>query len=162
MGCVTAHSPEPMAANAPDIPLWQAARIGNIEAVKQHIAAGTDVNAKDESESTPLHSAAGRGHKEIVEVLIEKGADVNAKSKGETTPLHSAAMHDHKEIAELLIAKGADVNVKDENSHTPLDLAIIYKSSRNTMLAQLAHSEIANLLRKHGGKTAEELKTAGN
>jgi ankyrin repeat protein len=169
-----------------ELSIHKAAEAGNIEAVKQHLAAGANVNAKDEDSKTPLlhaavdghkdvvelliakgadielrcttcggtalgHAASG-GHKEIIELLIEKGADVNAKSKGETTPLHSAAMHDHKEIAELLIAKGADVNVKDENSHTPLDLAIIYKSSRNRMLAQLAHSEIADLLRKHGAK----------
>ena len=32
---------------APDISLFDAAMKGNIEAVKQHLAAGTDVNAKD-------------------------------------------------------------------------------------------------------------------
>ena len=33
-------------AKAPDISLFNAAAKGNIEAVKQHLAAGTDVNAK--------------------------------------------------------------------------------------------------------------------
>ena len=64
--------------------LFNAATVGNIEAVKQHLDAGTDVNAKDRSassRSTPLHYAAGHGHKEIVELLIAKGADVNAKKK---------------------------------------------------------------------------------
>ena len=56
----------------------------------------------------------------------------------------------NKEVAELLIAKGADVNAKDDGGGTPLDLAI----KRN-------HTETADLLRKHGGKTAEELKAEG-
>ena len=46
-----------VAAIAPDIPLWKAAMNGNIEAVKQHLAAGADVNAKDEVGKTPLDGA---------------------------------------------------------------------------------------------------------
>ena len=42
--------PEP-----PDISIHEAVGTGNIEAVKQHLAAGTDVNAKDNYKSTPLH-----------------------------------------------------------------------------------------------------------
>ena len=53
----------------------------------------------------------------------------------------------HKEVVELLIAKGADVKAKDEGGKTPLDVAIQFKEL-----------ETADLLRKHGGKTAEELK----
>ena len=54
----------------------------------------------------------------------------------------------HKEVVGLLIAKGADVNAKLENGGaTPLDWT---------------DGETADLLRKHGGKTGEELKAAGN
>ena len=42
-------------AKAPEISIHEAAGTGNIEAVKQHLAAGTDVNAKDNYKSTPLH-----------------------------------------------------------------------------------------------------------
>jgi len=66
--------PEP-----PDISIHQAADQGNIEAVKQHLDAGANVNAKDEVGWTLLHTAAFYGHKEIAELLITKGADVNAK-----------------------------------------------------------------------------------
>ena len=64
-----------------------------------------------------------------------------------TTPLHYA---NTKEIAGLLIAEGADVNAKDERGKTPLDLAI-----------QVKNPKTADLLRKHGGKTGEELKAEG-
>jgi ankyrin repeat protein len=52
----------------------------------------------------------------------------------------------HKEIGELLIASDADVNALSVNGKTPLDLA---------------NDEIADLLRKHGGKTGAELKAQG-
>ena len=94
-------------------PIHDAARDGNIEAVKQHLAAGTDVNAKTLSGMTPLQTAASWGNKEIVE---------------------------------LLIAKGADVNAKDEDGETPLDATYVFNKT-----------ETADLLRKHGGKTGEEL-----
>ena len=65
---------------APDISIHEAATDGNIEVVKQHLAAGKDVNAKGDGwEFTPLHEAAVGGSKEVVELLIAKGADVDAK-----------------------------------------------------------------------------------
>ena len=103
---------------APDISIHEAAYDGNIEAVKQHLAAGSDVNAKDNNELTPLHWAA---------------------------------REDRKEVAELLIAKRADVNARDYAGRTPLDSAAIIADSL----------ENKDLLRKHGGKTGEELKAEG-
>jgi len=134
--------PEPPTVKAPDISIHSAAFDENIEAVKQHLAAGTDVNAKDKGDSTPLHYASMMGHKEIVELLITKGADVNAKDHRGVTPLYDVAHRGHKEIAELLITAGADVNAKDKLlGRTPLDEAIFGN-----------HSETAALLRKHGAK----------
>ena len=133
---VEAAQTEPPTAKAPDISIHDAIEKGNIEAVKQHLAAGADVNAKNKYGSTPLHRAIEAAHKEIAELLITNGADVNAKGEADATPLHYAAT---KEVAELLIVKGADVNAKDEFGETPLDLAD-------------GKSETAELLRKHGGK----------
>jgi len=82
-----AAQPEPPTTKAPDIPLWEAAMRGNIEAVKQHLAAGADVNVKDARGMTPLHLATSNGQKEIVEPLIAAGADVNAKMNNGMTPL---------------------------------------------------------------------------
>ena len=112
---------------APDISIHKATEQGNIETVKQHLAAGTDVNAKGELQATPLHFAA---------------------------------IDDHKEIVELLIAKGADVNAMDDTRRSPLDSAqkveFWHKDEIN-----ITKKEIADLLRKHGAKTGEELKAEG-
>jgi cytohesin len=126
--------------------IWEAAKQGDIEAVKQYLDAGADVNAKGVGGYTSLHNAALKGHKEIVELLIAKGADLNAKGVGGITPLNYAVGKDHKEIVELLITKGADVNAIDAAGQTPLDWAV----GGN-------YKETADLLRKHGGKTGEEL-----
>jgi ankyrin repeat protein len=109
------------------------------------------VNVKDKRGFTPLHWASISGHKEAVELLIDNGADVNAMRGGGGTPLSYAASWGHEEIVELLIANGADVNVKDAFSETPLDVAT-HPDNPN------ASAETADLLRKHGGKTREELK----
>ena len=152
----------------PDISIHEAAWKGNIEAVKQHLAAGTDVDVKGGYSSTadtgdwadtlaikiadrtPLHEAASWGHMEIAELLIDNGADVNVKSGFGQTPLHWACMNKGRHVAELLITKGADVNAIDAAGQTPLDWAEEEKQT-----------ETADLLRKHGGKTGEELKAEG-
>ena len=103
----------------PSVDIWEAARTGNIEAVKQHLATGTDVNAKTGFRWTPLHYAAREGHKEITDLLLTNGANVNAKN--------------------------------DEGG-TPLDWAECCADKK----------EIVDLLRKHGGKTGEELKAEQN
>jgi len=88
-----------------NIVLIDAAKKGDIEAVKQHLAAGTDVNGKGELGLTVLHNAAAAGHKEITQLLIAKGADVNAKGASGRTPLEFA--EDHPEIADFLRKHGA-------------------------------------------------------
>ena len=94
-----------------------------------------------------IHAAARQGKIEAIKQHLTDGVGVNAKSEMGRTTLHSAAREGHKAVIELLIAKGADVNVKDDDGTTPLDMA--------------DDKETADLLRKHGGKTAKELKAEG-
>ena len=90
----------------PSVDIHEAARTGNIEAVKQHIAAGADVNAKDVDGINPLHYATWTDHKETVELLLANGADVNGKSDFGKTPLDWATTFIHTKTANLLRKHG--------------------------------------------------------
>ena len=57
----------------PGISIHKSATDGNIEAVKQHLAAGTDVNAKDERGKTPLDMAIKRRPTETADLLRKHG-----------------------------------------------------------------------------------------
>ena len=59
--------------SAPDISIHEAAEKGNIEAVKQHLAAGTDVNALDDDGGTPLALAIRSGNTETADLLRKHG-----------------------------------------------------------------------------------------
>ena len=125
--------------------IHQAAMSGNTEAVKQHLTEGVDVNAKDGVGRTPLHEAATYGDEEVAELLIANDADVSVRDDNGWTALHYAS--DRKIIARFLIDKGAKLNAINNDGETPLDRAIDWEDS-----------ETADLLRKQGGKTSEQLK----
>ncbi|MEO1863573.1 MAG: polysaccharide deacetylase family protein [Verrucomicrobiia bacterium] len=109
--------------------------------------------------SVSINEAAAFGNIEAVKQHLATDANVNAKDRMGWTPLCEAAINGHKEIAELLLAKGADVNVKDDRGMTPLDWGIkqILQTSHSPAVQQ-KYTEVADLLRKHGGKTGEELQ----
>jgi ankyrin repeat protein len=91
----------------------------------------------------------------MAELLIANGADINAQRNDRWTPLHQAANMELAESAELLIASGANINAKSyylqtrerRGAQTPIEVAI-----------ESGDTKIVDLLRKHGGKTSEQLK----
>lgn len=98
-----------------------AARMGDLEAIKQHIAEGADVNALH-FEMPPLTWAAMMGQTEAVELLLQHGADVNGRNRDDNTALHLAVFLGHAETAELLLKSGADVDVKNDDGATPVEM----------------------------------------
>lgn len=114
----TAQNKKPGTA-APDTDIHTAVSTGNAEAVKQHLAAGTNINEKDPfGGSSPLISAALFGKNDIVKILIDAGADINFQNNEGSTPLHTAAFFCRPEIVQLLLDKNADKTIKNKYNAT--------------------------------------------
>ena len=78
---------------------------------------------------------------ELIRLSFEEGTETGR------TALHHAVKERRTETVKLLISKNADVNAKDDRGDTPLNWA-----------NSAVRTELSELLRKHGGKTGEELK----
>lgn len=151
----------------PDVDIWTAASNGNVEAVKQNLASGIDINARDTRGSTPLLAAALTGQAEAAKLLIQRGAKLNLSNNDGSTPLLVAAFFCHRELVMLLLEKGADVQQKNLKGETALaavtaqwspELEGFYRAIATALQLNLdleriqrTRAEIASLLRSHGG-----------
>ncbi len=98
---------------------------GNLEIVKQHIEAGTDINLKDPmSGSTPLITAATFGKTDIAKALINANADLDIKNNEGSTALHAAAFFCRVEIVQMLVDAGANKTLKNNHGATPRESVI--------------------------------------
>ena len=152
--------------------IWNAVDSGHIESIEMLLNEGVNVNSEDDqgwsvldqalasnnkecidlikskggksNANKSIFIASGIGDLEAVKIHLESGVDVNLKDDSGWTALHYAS--DRKNVASLLIQKGAKLNAMNADDDTPLDKAIEWEDS-----------ETADLIRKHGGKTWEEL-----
>ncbi len=133
--------------------LHWAATLGDIEIVRQLIAAGADIEKRGPREETPLilaraapgkdsrgrsdHPARGviAGSFPKVEMLLGHGLDPNAPDVNGDTPLHYAAYYGHDEISRPLDAEGADRTLTNRGAYTPADLA--RRAGHETLAAEL-------------------------
>jgi ankyrin repeat protein len=121
-------------------PLMEAAKSGDIEAARDLIRRGADLEAKSEKGKTALHYASANGQVEIVNLLLEQSAVVDARDRDWRTPLMLASIYGCNHTVLSLVNKGADVNAKTlvgntamiyaENNNHPLTLALLKKAQR--------------------------------
>ena len=160
---VRRHLAEEADVNAEDeggnTPLLLAASSGHKEIVELLITKGAKVNAKNRQSVTPLDVTIFSDSPEIANLLRKHGG----KSGGEDS-IHAAAIIGDIEAVKKHLDAGVSVNTKDTEDNTPLD---ILRSEREwdeigwPPKLKSALKETVALLRKHGGKTAEELKAEG-
>jgi hypothetical protein len=113
-----------------DQALFDATLLGEAEKIKRAFADGADVNTKGAFHAAVVASLDS-GDNQIVEMFITNGADVNAKHDG-LTPIDA-------------------INLLS-------DVATVSKKLRASLGKTDDGIPIADLLRKHGAKTSEELK----
>jgi ankyrin repeat protein len=121
-------------------PLIDAAKGGDLEAVKDLLHRGAEVDAQSEKGKTALHYAAANGHVEVVKLLLANGAQVDARDHEWRTPLMLAAIYGCNHTVQALLSAGADTHARTlagnsalvyaENNEHPLTAALLRKAQR--------------------------------
>ncbi len=148
----TACSADPAAEAQKKMAFEQAVCMGDTAKVKELLAAGADVNAKDEAGCTPLYQAcrAMMGQKSV-EVLLAAGADVNARDTQGKTPLYAAAESGGgQNVIKQLLAHKADPNLADEDGWTPLHMACVKNGWPETIRLLVEGGAKVNAANKDG------------
>ena len=126
-------------------PIHSAARMRDVEAVRQELAAGVDVDVVNgraengDGGNTALWFAAQGpwpNGVDVARVLIEAGADVNKQCEHGRTALHMAAAWGHADVVQLLLENGANPTIVDEEGMTPPMVARDGYSSNNVTAEQ--------------------------
>ncbi|MBK3516503.1 outer membrane protein assembly factor BamB family protein [Carboxylicivirga marina] len=92
--------------------LFRAAKVNDVNSIKELIASGVDVNAKSEYGATALTFAADKNNTESIKILLENGADPNARDYFyQSTPFEWSFYENNVEVIALMIKHGANVKV---------------------------------------------------
>jgi len=129
-----------------DDALLEAAEYDQLKEVKNLLALGANVNARDYDEKTPLMLAAAKNNIEVMRLLLAKGAKPNARDVfGETALLQSM----ESVTTRLLLEKGADPNARLSTGGTALILAATW-GREDTVRLLLDHKADPNVVNENG------------
>ena len=84
------------------------------------LAAGVDIESKNNWSRTPLHQAIISGRRDSFDVLLRNGANINALDAKAMSPLHWAAKIGHVDMIQSLLVKGADRHEFDNDGNQPI------------------------------------------
>jgi ankyrin repeat protein len=93
--------------------LMAGASTGALASVRLLLAAGANVNARDERGTTAVIEAAASGCYATAGVLLHRGADFRLADRGGETALDRAAAAGKTRLVRLLLDRGAPVNGQD-------------------------------------------------
>lgn len=105
----------------PSTAFFDAARTGNVAALKEHLANGQDIDAKQNGNVHAIGLAALFGHVEAVEFLIRNGANVDQQTRDGGTALHGASFLGRTNVVKALLKAGAKVDIRNNSGITALD-----------------------------------------
>jgi len=126
-------------------PMVLAAGNGDLQRLELLLAAGGDINGKDQYGEYPLHAACVKDSMEMVKFLLSHGADPNVQSRSGATVLNYVCAQGKIKIARLLFEAGADPTIPMDTGQTPLHALLTTRARTNEN-----EQELAGLLLKHG------------
>ena len=109
-----------------DQPLIDAAWANDVTRAAELIAAGADVNAKDDTQQSAYLIATSEGYLDLLELTLAHGADLTGLDSYRGTGLIRAAERGHADIVGRLLRAGIEVNHVNRPGWTALDEAIVY------------------------------------
>ncbi len=137
--------------------LFGAIKTGDVESVRQMLAAGADTGTRDSEGATLLMVASHTGNLPMVRVLIEAGAEINASDERGWTALMKAAYNAEQDrgfadVVQTLIDDGANVEAPIGYGIRPLMLAAGY--GETAVVETLLRAGADVMARNDGGLTA--------
>lgn len=127
----------PLEQRGDEARLMDAARRGDIAAVKALLKAGASPNIGDYWRDTPLVEAARQDNLELAQILLDAGALPDAKGRG-YTPLGLAAKNGNVRLVEMLLRFGANPDRKSDDGDTPAHAAALM--GKPAVIAALARA----------------------
>ncbi|KAK3321994.1 ankyrin repeat-containing domain protein [Apodospora peruviana] len=120
------HGADLNSETAPLQPLHLACQNGHLDAVKDMLAAGVDVEIEAKAgQATGLDCAAIFDHAETVNILLKHGANVNHRDGTGNTPLlHAVSRNNHGSLR-LLLNSGADLGSASGQNQSVLHVAAL-------------------------------------
>lgn len=109
--------------SAGNTPLIEAAKMGDIDAVRGLLALSVNPALIDENKANALHWAASLGHHLIIRELSNPTC-IDIKGKGDNTPLLYAVTNKQQMAIETLLEKGANLTIRNQKNNNALDIAI--------------------------------------
>jgi uncharacterized protein len=101
------------------------ARTNESDALELAIKNGSNIDEKDEFDTTALHYSISESNPDVTRLLLDLGADVKAQDNQGSTPLHYAVEYGVIDIVELILAKDSStVAISDKHGNQPLWTAV--------------------------------------
>ncbi|KAL9621124.1 MAG: hypothetical protein Q9160_004375 [Pyrenula sp. 1 TL-2023] len=126
---LAAHAGVNVEDNDSQMPLFEVALVGNVEAARVLIDGGADIFDDDVDGMTALHAAAAWGHTAMVKLLLEKAGGKSSDLKNQPdkhlrTPLYHALQCGQAETAQYLLEAlsdqpGDEINKGSRDGRTP-------------------------------------------